>query len=111
MKIVWQAQAEAELDAATDYYIINAGIEVASDFRNEVRRITSRLREHPEIGIRIRHQSRRLPLHGYPYDLVYRLTPEKTLIVVALAHQHRLPGYWAGRKESVENLLHGFLSD
>ena len=98
MKIVWQAQAEAELDAATDYYIINAGTEVAGDFRNEVGRVTSRLREHPEIGIRIRHQSRRFPLHGYPYNLVYRLTPEKTLIVVALAHQHRLPGYWAGRK-------------
>ena len=64
MKIVWQAQAEAELDAATDYYIINAGTEVAGDFRNEVGRVTSRLREHPEIGIRIRHQSRRFPLHG-----------------------------------------------
>lgn len=96
MKIVWQAQAAAELDAAIDYYFLNAGYVIASDFKKEVGRITGRLREYPEIGIRIRHQSRRFPLDGYPYNLIYRLAQD-ALIVVALAHQRRRPGYWVGR--------------
>ena len=97
MKIDWQKQAEAEFEAAFDYYLANAGAEVARAFRNEVGRVTGRLRQHPGIGIRIHHRCRRFPLHGYPYNLIYRLTPE-TLIVVALAHQRRRPGYWAGRR-------------
>lgn len=76
---------------------LNAGRTVASDFKIEARRATSRLREHPEIGIRIRHRSRRFPLDGYPYNLIYRLEQE-ALIIVALAHQRRRPGYWAGRR-------------
>jgi hypothetical protein len=46
--------------------------------------------------MRLDQDIRRCPLHDYPYNVVYRLTPE-AIIVVALAHQSRLPGYWAGR--------------
>lgn len=97
MKIVWQAQAEAELNAAIDYYLLNAGHAVAGDFKKEIDRVTNGLRAHPVIGIRIRHLSRRFPLRVYPYNLIYRLTQE-TLIIVALAHQRRRPGYWVGRR-------------
>lgn len=97
MRVVWQAPAEDELNAAIDYYLLNAGHAVASDFKIEVRRVTSRLREHPEIGIRIRHQSRRFPLDGYPYSLIYHLERD-ALVIVALAHQRRRPEYWSGRR-------------
>ena len=97
MKIVWHAQAATEFEAAVDYYFVKAGAEVAGDFRNEVANVTNRLRIHPEIGIRVRHQARRFSLHGYPYNLIYRLAPE-TIIIVALAHQRRRPGYWVGRR-------------
>ena len=37
-------------------------------------------------------------LKRFHYHLIYRWTPDKDLIlVVAIAHQKRRPGYWQGR--------------
>lgn len=97
MRIVWQDHATIELKEAVQYYRANAGDAVAHDFRDEVRRLTRQLLEHPEIGARVLHEIRRYPLRGYPFNIIYRLTPVAT-IIVALAHQSRRPGYWAGRR-------------
>lgn len=97
MRVVWQNHAKIELKDAVQYYRVNAGDHVAHDFRNEVRRLTRQLLEHPEIGMRIHHEIRRYALHDHPFNLVYRLTSE-AIIIVALAHQSRRPGYWADRR-------------
>lgn len=97
MKIVWQDQARAEFREAIQYYRDHAGITVAQNFATETRRITRQLRDQPDIGIRAGDQIRRFPLHDYPYHLVYRLTAW-AIIVVAVAHQRRRPGYWAGQR-------------
>lgn len=39
---------------------------------------------------------KRLVLRRFPYDIVVRETPEE-IIVVAIAHQSRRPGYWRSR--------------
>jgi plasmid stabilization system protein ParE len=97
VRIVWQDHAQIELTEAVQYYRANAGEDVAHDFRDEVRRLTRQLLEHPEIGVRIDRGIRRYPLHDYPFNIIYRLTPE-AIIIVALAHQNRRPGYWADRR-------------
>ena len=97
MRIVWQAQAQIELDAAIDYYYFQASIAVATDFRNEVERVIKLLCTHTKLGIRVRHGARRLILTGYPFDLIYRETQD-SIVIVALAHQRRRPGYWVGRR-------------
>jgi plasmid stabilization system protein ParE len=99
VRVVWLAQAEAELDAAIDYYYFQAGAAVAHDFRIETERVATLLGEHRQLGAQIQHNARRLPLHGYPFDLVYRASAD-SIIVIALAHQRRRPGYWMGRRES-----------
>ena len=97
MRVVWQDHAKIELKEAVQYYRANAGGHVAHDFRDEVRHLTRQLLEHPEIGARIHREIRRYPLHDYPFNIIYRLTPE-AIIVVALAHQSRRPGYWVRRR-------------
>ena len=42
-------------------------------------------------------RSRRLP--GFPYRLVYLVQPDE-LVVVAVAHEKRKPGYWRDRVTS-----------
>lgn len=49
------------------------------------------------MGMRLGGDTRRHPLDDYPYHLVYRLTAG-SVIVVALVHRRRRPGYWAGRR-------------
>ncbi len=97
MRVVWQGHAKIELKDAVEYYRANAGRDVAYDFRNETWRVTRQLLEHFEIGMRIHDEMRRYPLHDYSFDIIYRLTRE-SIIIVALAHQSRRPGYWAGRR-------------
>jgi plasmid stabilization system protein ParE len=97
VRVVWQDHARIELKEAVQYYRANAGNDVTHDFRDEVRRLTRQLLEHPDIGARIHREIRRYPLHGYPFNIIYRLTPE-AIIVIALAHQSRRPGYWTGRR-------------
>ena len=42
-------------------------------------------------------RTRRLLLPRFPYQIVYRLAPAE-IIVVAVAHTRRRPGYWRRRR-------------
>lgn len=62
----------------------------------EVERIIEILRDQPKIGQRIEKNFRRVLLARFPYSLIYSIEPEQ-ILVVAVAHQHRRPGYWQER--------------
>jgi plasmid stabilization system protein ParE len=50
----------------------------------------------PLIGRRVR----RFILSGFPYDMIYVASADE-IVIVAIAHHSRLPGYWKGRLGSV----------
>jgi toxin ParE1/3/4 len=43
-------------------------------------------------GLRVRF----LPVHGFPYRVVFLHEPE-VIVVLAVAHSRRRPGYWRDR--------------
>lgn len=93
----WHVLAQAELDEATDYYLINAEAGVSRKFANAVGKALELISAHSAIGTTTHHRARRLPLRGFPFDLVYR-TDRQGFIIIAVANQFRRPGYWAGRR-------------
>jgi toxin ParE1/3/4 len=51
----------------------------------------------PEIGSPMkRFQVRRFSLRGFSYHLIYRIE-EETVVIYAVAHHKRHPGYWSSR--------------
>ena len=70
---------------------------IAEDFSNAVMKAATQLLRFPELGVRIEYDTRRMPLHDYPYSLIYRTGPT-AIVIVAIANQRRRPGYWAGRR-------------
>jgi plasmid stabilization system protein ParE len=54
----------------------------------------SRIEAHPEIGAPVSrdHRTRRLLVPRFPYEVVYRLLPSE-IIILAIAHLKRRPGY------------------
>ncbi|MFB3820344.1 MAG: type II toxin-antitoxin system RelE/ParE family toxin, partial [Candidatus Methylomirabilales bacterium] len=42
-------------------------------------------------------KQRRVVVARFPYSIVYREDAE-SIVIVAVAHQRRRPGYWRGRK-------------
>lgn len=97
MNLVWHPLAEAEYVEAVDYYLLHANPIVGRNFTTVVNRTLELLSKHPAIGAHTRNQFRRIPLHGFPFDLVYRLNREK-IVVISVANQSRRPGYWVGRR-------------
>lgn len=89
--------AEAELGDAAVYYADQASVTVAEAFLAEFERVRDLLIEnqhrgpHGEFGLRVYHLDR------FPYTVVYAPDELRGPQILAVAHQHRAPGYWAGR--------------
>lgn len=98
MKLVWQSAAQRELREALAYYRDKAGLDVARNFKLAAMRTAESLLDCPVMGEKAGHGARRLVLHDYPYTLFYRSLPD-SLIILAVAHQSRRPGYWAGPRQ------------
>jgi plasmid stabilization system protein ParE len=97
MKAVFLKSAQAELDAAIDYYADHASERVAEAFLQDALQTRQRLIEHPEIGKAISKRLRVLAFKHFPYSLIYRLSAD-TISIQAVAHQRRRFGYWTGRR-------------
>lgn len=93
--LAFHPEAEADLVAAAQYYeeqAQNLGLEFVSAIERSCRRATT----YPESGHLVGHGLRRILVPGFPYHVVYRAEPDR-VVVLAVAHSRRRPGYWKGR--------------
>ena len=95
MKAVFHPAASEEIVETAAYYDGEVP-GLGNGFIVEVERIVGILRDQPKIGQRIEKVFRRIILARFPYSLIYCIEPER-IWVVAIAHQHRRPGYWQER--------------
>lgn len=65
-------------------------------FAAAVEEATARAVAFPLAGSPYRMGTRRVLVKDFPFMLVYRVTDD-SIIVFALAHQSRFPGYWQSR--------------
>ena len=66
-------------------------------FLDDVERAIEDLRENPRIGALVTRAFRRALLRRFPFAIVYAERGDE-LVVVAIAHHRRRPGYWRGRQ-------------
>jgi hypothetical protein len=71
---------------------------LGGELLGEVGKTIDRLTQNPETGhpISLDQKTRRLLVSRFPYQVVYRLRPDE-VVIVALAHLKRRPGYWTRR--------------
>lgn len=89
-------KAEAELEAAFDFYAEEGGRGIANAFLQEIDRVAQLLLANPGFGTPGRGGLRSYPARRFPYSLFYRATATG-IHILAVAHQHRRPGYWRKR--------------
>lgn len=97
MKLVIVPAALAELQDVAAFYTAGANVGLGLAFVAEFERTVKIIRENPKLGSIFRGTRRRCPLRRFPYSIIYQATAEE-LRVIAVAHDRRRPGYWAGRK-------------
>jgi plasmid stabilization system protein ParE len=71
---------------------------LGAEFYDAVIETTDRIETHPEIGAPVSpdQRTRRLLVQRFPYQAVYHLLADE-VIIVAVAHLKRRPGYWKKR--------------
>lgn len=97
VRVSLSAEAQADADAVVDWYIGEDAFIAAEDFTEELDGALDLLNQFAALGESGMHHTRSLPLHGFPYPLIYRLRDD-TVRVIAVAHHSRRPGYWVGRR-------------
>ena len=95
MILEFHPAAQDEFLAAADYYE-TAVPGLGNRFLLAVRRTAEIALQHPDSGSRRGSSARQLVVIGFPYDVVYRVRDE-VVSILAVAHQHRRPGYWRAR--------------
>ena len=87
--------AQSELDEAIAWYAENApGLGEA--FLIEVLKTIKLIEHFPQAWHPLTPHIRRCRLRRFPYSVIY--TQDGTdILVLAIAHQHRKPGYWISR--------------
>jgi plasmid stabilization system protein ParE len=66
-------------------------------FLGEVRRAEALIAQFPLAGEEIVPGIRKRPLRKFRYSLFYALDENGNVLILAVAHQSRQPGYWIGR--------------
>ena len=87
--------ARTELDDAITWYAEQAP-GLGDAFLIETLRTIQLIEQYPTAWHPLTPQIRRCRLRRFPYSLVYT-QDGNDLLVVAVAHQHRKPGYWRAR--------------
>lgn len=96
MRVRLLPAADRELEAAAQWYAANASRTVSTNFIAAYDTIANLISDNPGIGTPSAAGTRTLRFRGFPYSAIYRLHSDHA-VVVAVAHQHRRPGYWARR--------------
>lgn len=95
MKLHLLEPAEQELDEAVVYY--NAQVDSLGDaFLLEVLRVFNLIKQYPDAWHLLGPGIRRCRMMRFPYGVIYATDPEE-IVILAIAHMHRRPGYWRDR--------------
>ena len=91
----FHTEAEEELDASASFYESRV-LGLGKSFVLEVERTVTAVCENPDLGTPLGNRVRKTLVLRFPYSIVYRRLADHILIL-AVAHQRRRPGYWRDR--------------
>jgi toxin ParE1/3/4 len=94
--IRFHVAASRELRAAAEWYDKRVP-GLGDDLVDEVVSAVQRAMSHPDSGTAYLLDSRRIGIRRFPYSIVY-LRRAHEVVVLALAHDRRRPGYWRSRQ-------------
>lgn len=98
MKLQIHRLAVVEIDHEVDYYdSCRAGL--GAELEDEIDAVLATILEFPHAAPqwRDRRDRRVAVLDRFPFTLVYQLKAEE-IVILALAHTSRSPGYWLRRR-------------
>jgi plasmid stabilization system protein ParE len=96
VKLKFHGEATAELEEALDWYAVRSP-DAERAFAAAIDPSLASLIAAPQRFAEVTPGFRAVRVEKFPYQLIYRVLGE-TVVVVAVAHLKRRPGYWKRRK-------------
>ena len=98
MKLRIHRLAVAEIDHEVDYYE-SCSVGLGAELEDEIDAVLETILQYPQAAPqwRDRPDRRVAVLDRFPFTLVYQLKAEE-IVILALAHTSRSPGYWLRRR-------------
>lgn len=98
MWLRFDPEATAELDAAMAWYE-NQRLGLGHDLLSAVRDAFAAIQRSPGVGtpVAARLRSRRVLVKRFPYSVIY-IAERESILVLAVAHHAKRPGYWRHRR-------------
>ncbi len=90
--------AEEEMVAAAQYYE-HQSVGLGTEFLTEVERTIAAISAHPNAAPKVKGEIRRWLLQRFPFGVLY-VTTDEEIVIVAIMHLRRRPGYWEDRIRS-----------
>jgi plasmid stabilization system protein ParE len=95
MRVSFHPEAFREVEEAQSWYE-NRSYLAAAGFLHELSIALRRVADAPHRYPVALHGTRRILMERFPFSVVFRSTDDQ-VVVVAIAHQKRRPGYWTSR--------------
>ncbi len=93
--VVFLSEAEQEMLEATLYYQSQSP-RLGVDFLSEVEHAVKSIAESPNTWPILEGELRRRLVRRFPFGILYKVESEE-IVVIAVAHLRRKPGYWKER--------------
>jgi plasmid stabilization system protein ParE len=90
-----QSEAQEEINQAFEWYFERSPA-AADAFLTEIGASLAQVASHPQLYPAYTKNTRRRILSGFPYSLIFQ-EKDDVILVVAVAHAKRRPGYWRAR--------------
>jgi plasmid stabilization system protein ParE len=98
MKAIFHPEAHEEMIGSARFYE-GKSEGFGTDFLTAVEETTRRIEEFPEAGPIDNANIRKRLVLGFPFTILYEVQADRILIA-AVMHQHRRPGYWRKRVQT-----------
>ena len=89
------SQAQLEINEAFDWYIKRSP-DAAEAFLTEIGKSLAQIASQPQLYPFYTKNTRRLVLAKFPYSVIFQ-EKDDVILIVAVAHAKRRPGYWRRR--------------
>lgn len=93
MKVVLSSAAERDVKRALDYYLKDAGADVADDFIDRLEAKLDQIKKNPEWYRVVAKGLRSVELDRFPYSIVYRIIDKSLIRVTTIRHHKQHPDF------------------
>lgn len=93
--VVFLSPAQEEMTAAARYYQTQS-IGLGTQFLAEAERTIAAIASHPRAAPKVQQDIRRRLLKRFPFGVLYIATADE-IVILAVMHLRRRPGYWQDR--------------